>query len=438
MRLITRRSLCWVAASAAALAGAVAHDDAPAHAFDALWRKPGRDGLSCVSCHSDSGREIWMSAITPDNVRRRALRHLNGEDASRLALLTEEMRRGTTPVGIPFAPADCLLPGNTPAARDRAFVLRLRRDGFPLLTETIQTLADAQRVDVQIRSVPLDRVPVGIQLDPVSRDPAHGGLGPMLGDWIPDVPAKEPVSTPLAELARRKRIALRFYEERLKGSQVRIAPDSVEHPLWSVGSFARFYGDATGRTFGLSEGEARDLGVSLDRPLGFNEVALSWFWIAWTLDPSLQTLSRDPQARNGAYMSEMLWKGGPYPFHAAYFAARRPLELRAKQPGFALQPDFAAFVNNDNLLHYQPAKPEARLDFIAACRALLRMDCLLLTADLTHGRDSANPVGAIQQIGALWHYVKGQDTPGENAQTQPIVDAALNALKAPAQRQIKG
>lgn len=381
-----------------------------------------------------------MSDIAAAHVQRRAGRHLSRNDAETLAALTVEMRRGLSSLaGRPFAPP--ILTGDTPADADRAFGELLEDTHFPLFARDIRTPAQAFAADAAIRSVPLTSLPIGLDLDPVSRDPffldpTRPDDRPGLGDWIPDIAPTAKDGSSIAQFSRLKRRALEVYETSLATGQhpnltgaLKSEPD---HPIWAVGQFARFHAEDTGRTFGLDADTAAQLGVPLDRPLRLDKVALSWFWVGWTLDPALQNMSRDRLAKNGTYMSSLLWSAGPYPMHALYFAARRPFERRAVEPGMALQPDFAAFVNEEALAKHAPADP----NFLRGCRNLLRMTCDILAHDLATGRKSLNPTGAIQQIQSLWMFVKPRDIQHENQRTAPKVDQAFRLLKGPAMRQI--
>lgn len=261
----------------------------------------------------------------------------------------------------------------------------------------------------------------------------------MLGDWIADLPPNPKDFSLLAQFSELKRRALVVYEKSLEQGRLPNVEGTLkkepEHPIWAVGSFARNYADYNGEAFGLTSDQAQVIGVGRDEPLGLGIVAMNWFWVGWILDPSLSNMSRDRQAQNGSYLAEMLWKGGPYPMHALYFASRRPLERRVITPNDALQPDFTAFVNDGNLAKFQPTNAAVRRRFVQGCRELLRMSCLLLVRDLRWGRRSANPTGARQQLTALWKYVAASDTAAENQATRPLVASALESLKAPAWRQ---
>lgn len=431
-----------------------------------LWAKPGKDGLSCSSCHTPSGREVWSSAIRLADVKRRALNHLSEVDASRLEDEVSRLRAqhsASKGPERPFAPDHYSAANLSVKERDERFRDHLFQIAPRLTKGRVWTLADAAKASRELRATRLERVQTQILLDPLSRDPVRASDGPMLGDWIPDVglspagtkaferacaehrrldgnfdlPAisqavtkvEGPPTTAIAQLALLKRMALLHWQTRLETGRnprlVKLSATMNEDPVWAVGNFARRVKGLKPDQLGLDRATALRMGVEWDKPVDHDQSALSWMWVGWMLDPSLQTTSFDAFARNGQYLAKMFWDAGPYPWHAAYFAARRPAEARqAAHKNEAFQPEINAFVNNGVL--DQLAPNDSR--FVRLCANLLRMDCLLVEHDLALGRTLKFPSAAKQQLGALWTFVAPKLTATDRNKTQKIVSRFAAAV----------
>ncbi len=311
-----------------------------------------------------------------------------------------------------------------------------------LATARIETEVDAERAAREIVGTPLTEIRAGLILDPISRDPVHALDGPSLGDWIPDVGLspggtmalerawranKRPdggfdvaaidreviqvdgkPKTAISQLSRLKRLALLEYVGALEaGHPLAIQPVSPalpEDPIWAVGSFARLSQGVTPIQLGISDAMAGPMGLAPGQPIDLRPMALSWMWVGWSLDPSLLHISMDRKAQSGQYLAKEFWDAGPYPWHAAYFAARHPIEEQ-RASGACFQPEINAFVNESALSRLAP-KGDA--GYVRFCANLLRMDCLLMTRDLKKGMVLRNPESARQQMTALWDFVRPQ------------------------------
>lgn len=432
----------------------------------ARWMKPGVDGRSCVACHTPSGREIWDSPISIGDVRRRGFQHLTGGDvialADSVAELRESLKPGARP-NRPFQPAGPLIEGKTVSERDDAFGRSLEKVAPRLYRGEVWTLADAEAAMEELCSKPLTQVQPGFALDPISRDPYRPLDGPALGDWIPDIPLSQagtvafieacrasggtdiaaidaailkvegqPKST-IEQLSRLKRLALLRLAAQLEtGRQegpIRLGPSLPEDPVWAVGHLVSQTPSATPESWGMDEAVARRAGVEMGKPMDLRPMALSWMWVGWIIDPSLQLTSGDRFTKFGVYLTQMLWDAGPYPWHAAYFASRRSLEARKlAATGEALQPEINVFVNRGILEQDAPKSSVSKTSFVRYCGALLRMDCLLIERDLSEGRKLAFPSAARQQLGELWQFVSSQENGEDKSRTEAIVSRVLAKL----------
>jgi hypothetical protein len=435
-----------------------------------LWTKEGKDGLSCTSCHSPSGREIWDSAIKLEDVKRRAMVHLSEADASALAaeigdIRSQEKLHPNLPR--PFHPNAPDLAGTNPSQRDDAFGQSLTTIVPKLARHEIWTLEEAEAAAEELCSRPLETIVPGFPLDPLSRDPIRVNDGPVLGDWIPDIglsrrgtvafekacaahkdatgeydiPAIEaeitkaegPPKSGLDQMSRLKRLALLRYESFLetgrRGALVPRSPAIPDDPVWAIGKMVALSPEGPPEQWGMDGKVALRVGATLGKTMDLKPMALSWMWVGWTLDPSLQSTSGDRFTRIGLYLLQMLWDAGPYPWHAAYFACRRPIEeRRLGRPGAALQPEFNAFVNNDVLESNAPKDTTSRAAFTKFCANLLRMNLLLVEKDLTEGRKLANTASAVQQLNALWSFVKSTTPSEERHQTSELVERVITRI----------
>lgn len=438
--------------------------------FLALWQKPGNDQFSCSSCHTPSGREILDSNISLEDVKRRALNHLSTGDATAIAqAVGEERKLHSFPIsGLrPFQPEGKALAGSTIAERDTAFGQSLQTVAPHLAGGEVWTVEEAEKAARELLATPLRKVQPGIVFDPLSRDPVRALDGPALGDWIPDVGLSRPgtkafeeacrkyrrpdgsydlaaidaavtvvegrPTSPLSELARLKRLALLEYVSLLETGHpprpVTPGPHLPEDPIWAVGNFARKIQGATAEAWGMNATLAARAGVPMGKPIDMRQTALSWFWVGWTIDPSLQSTSFDRKTRTGQYLAQMFWDAGPYPWHAAYFAARRPLEEREiAASGIAFQPEINAFVNGAVLERNLHLEVEAQQAFVRWCANLLRMDCLLIQKDRREGRKVPYPFSARQQLSDLWHFVGSRLDEPSRQKTQQIVDTTVTSL----------
>lgn len=432
----------------------------------ARWMKPGVDGRSCVACHTPSGREIWDSPISIGDVRRRGFQHLTGGDVVALADSVAELR-GSLKVSArplsPFQPAGALIEGKTVAERDDAFGRSLEKVAPRLWKGEVWTLAEAEAAMEELCSKPLTQVQPGFALDPISRDPYRLLDGPALGDWIPDIPLSQagtvafieacrapggtdipaidaailkvegqPKST-IEQLSRLKRLALLRLESQLEtGRQegpIRLSPGLPEDPVWAVGHLVSQTPMATPESWGMDAAVAKRAGVEMGKPMDLRPMALSWMWVGWMIDPSLQRTSGDRFTKFGVYLTQMLWDAGPYPWHAAYFASRRSLETRKLAvAGEALQPEINVFVNRGILEQNAPKDSVSKTAFVRYCGAVLRMDCLLVERDLAEGCKLAFPSAARQQLGELWKFVGAQQNEDEKTRTEAIVSRVLAKL----------
>jgi hypothetical protein len=407
--------------AAALLAGAwtqPAPEPTPQERFAELWRRPGFGGRSCSSCHSDSGREIWMAKFHPDHVRRRSLFHLPKAEAGELAELTRAVRPDPAPASLrPFAAPETPLALGPAEVRDRAFARRLAADRWPLASGRMESAAEARKAAEGLRSQDLTRMPVGLLLDPVSRDPRRvdGETmdgGPMLADWIADVAPDEAGEALIGRLSALKRAALLEWERELAGGE----PD--RGPIWEAALFARSHGRKTAREFGIRERQTGGFGVEIDQPLGLDVMALHWMWVGWSIDPSLSEGRSLPEG-DAALLGRQLAEAGPFPAHFAAFASRFTAEQAASG---GVDPGWLADVPLGRLASAE-SKP--------ALRRLVRMAGLLILQNREAPTDVERAVAGLQALRAAAG--KGADA-GERAALERITAEAAARLRSAGSR----
>jgi len=107
---------------------------------------------------------------------------------------------------------------------------------------------------------------------------------------------------------------------------------------------------------GISKDECAATGLQPGEYLQTAGSAASWFWVCFAVDPTLESVSLDIKARNGQYFLQALADTGEAPWSAAYVASYLVMARSRVRPQMALQPDFTAFVNNDQIFKTAPKR----------------------------------------------------------------------------------
>ena len=420
------------------------------------------DGTACISCHSPLGTELLSSGFSISDFTRRAARHMSASDA-------ESVAETLGNVASPHAKKSWLFPvhvsstSTTGIAKDSAFGSRLRTGTSRLSSGVIASHVAALDAAKQLLMLTPSSMQPGIAIDPLSREPRRSDKGLLIGDWIPDVPlsrertaiyaskateiAENATSedskrqllalqmvyaitdrpqTPLATLSFYKRAALLQFGKPWKG----FVPTSTtpENPVWAVGNQLRIMHGRRTDELGISPEECLATGLKSGDYIQMAGSAASWFWVCFATDPTLESMSLDIKARNGQYFLQALADTGKAPWTTAYAASYLVLSRAGVRPELALQPDFTAFVNNDQIIKNAPHDKHQRLLYQSWLRNVLRMVAYLMLDDIQAGRPVFNAVGASQQLSDFLRSVNALVPAATRADDSVLVKRALDSL----------
>jgi hypothetical protein len=420
------------------------------------------DNTTCISCHSPVGTELFSSGFTRADFARRASRHMGASDAKVVAETLASVR-------VPKTPTSWLFPVHTTQSkkmrgeRDTAFGTRLRTATPRFTSGLISSPKAALDAAAQLLSHHPSRIEPGIVIDPLSREPGLSDRGLLIGDWIPDVPLSpertsilgskaaeisghaasddtkrnelalqmvyaitDRPQTPLATLAFYKRAALLQFGQPWKA----FTPTTriPENPIWAVGNQLRIMHNRRTDELGISLEECRATGLKSGDYLQTAGSAVSWFWVCFATDPTLESMSLDIKARNGQYFLQALADTAEAPWTAAYAASYLVLARSRIRPQMALQPDFTAFVNNDQILKNAPREKAQRLLYQTWLRNALRMVVYLMLDDINAGMPVFNAVGASQQLTDFLRSINALVPAAKQADDARLVKRALATL----------
>ena len=420
------------------------------------------DGTACISCHSPLGTELLSSGFSISDFARRAARHMSASDA-------ESVAETLGNVASPHAKKSWLFPvhvsstSTTGIIKDAAFGRRLRTGTPRLGSGVITSHAAALDAAKQLLMLTPSSLQPGITIDPLSREPRRSDKGLLIGDWIPDVPlSRERTSiyaskateivenassddskrqllalqmvyaitdrpqTPLATLSFYKRAALLQFGKPWKG----FVPTSriPENPVWAVGNQLRIMHGRRTDELGISPEECLATGLKSGDYIQTAGSAASWFWVCFATDPTLESMSLDIKARNGQYFLQALADTGKAPWTTAYASSYLVLSRAGVRPEMALQPDFTAFVNNDQIIKNAPRDKHQRLLYQSWLRNVLRMVAFLMLDDIQAGRPVFNAVGANQQLSDFLRSVNALVPAATRADDSVLVKRALDSL----------
>lgn len=412
----------------------------------AVWRKPGRidGGAACAACHSPDGLELARWAFDDATIVRRALPHLDADDATKLVEFVHAVRRRygiTTPLDPmrdrPLQPGGEVLPGTTPVARDLAFAKELARRLPVTMESRVATREEAHAVRDELLALDVWNLPIGIEGNRVSEDKFHGADHASLAHWIADLPVTasrtasaqwfEAQDRYLAEPSRANLQALLdltwVEPKRVDGPAVALLANQkyrsvlvlahllreelvagkrpstpvflprsdrslCSNPFWEVGDFARPFVTSKGNPIGM---EGKLLANKTGGPdLGAQMLAmeLPWMWLGWLCEQGMQRTSLLRQTQRGDYMVDALWNQGPYAMHAVFWCARRMLVHSFVREAWNdprpqhFAPGFSALTRNGFHLTRAPQDPEHRRLYEAFCCAVFRATLHLLDEDL--------------------------------------------------------
>jgi mono/diheme cytochrome c family protein len=189
------------------------------------WRKKGAvDGKTCANCHSPDGIELAVIGYNDDDILRRGQMHVAPSEALIIrdyihAMRTKYKILETCSVDWrPFQPGGKVLPGNSPAEQDDAFMAELKKRKLMVAVGKVRTLEDAKVAMAELQSIDMRALPIGIPLPRFAEDKFIGPeiTGNSANDYmtsvpfIPNVPAeyfgredaylKNPTDAALSEL----------------------------------------------------------------------------------------------------------------------------------------------------------------------------------------------------------------------------------------------
>lgn len=420
------------------------------------------DGTACISCHSPLGTELLSSGFSISDFTRRAARHMSASDAESVAETLGNVPSLHAKKSWLF-PVHVSSTSTTGSDKDSAFGSRLRTGTSRLSSGVITSHAAALDAAKQLLLLTPSSMQPGIAIDPLSREPRRSDKGLLIGDWIPDVPLSrertaiyaskateitenaasddpkrqllalqmvyaitDRPQTPLATLAFYKRAALLQFGKPWKG----FVPTSrmPENPVWAVGNQLRIMHRRRTDELGISPEECLATGLRSGDYIQTAGSAASWFWVCFATDPTLESMSLDIKARNGQYFLQALADTGKAPWTSVYAVSYLVLARAGLRAQIALQPDFTAFVNNDQIIKNAPRDKHQRLLYQSWLRNVLRMVVYLKLDDIQAGRPVFNAVGASQQLSDFLRSVNALVPTATRADDSVLVKRALDSL----------
>lgn len=407
------------------------------------WFTKDVKGQSCASCHSVDG--IELRSFLDVDIRRRTARHHQGEVANTIRNLIESHPKVTGETGInlrPLQPGGKCLPGKTPAIRDNAFLLSLR-SGYPSLFTPIQNLKDALVFQKAILDIDLNKVPIGIEMNRLSADGAHGSEYQTIANWIPDVtsfdsdllrpeleayylqPTEEKLkqidnklleiakpSDGMTELALAKYRSLLLYQHELRTKKrTKFLPKN--NPFWQVAEFARLYAESDPQLVRVPAEVVAAKKMSTTFRGQLKQLRLPWFWLGWIRDPSLTKSSQSKETVRAEYFTRFLEEDGPYMGHEAFMLSRKLAE-QIRNPnykGIPFEIQYSFFLTNTPLIEREPQDLKAKLLFRQLTANSFKMSLYLLESDLKKSNKAIRKVPQASQMKFIRQYLSDIKVP---------------------------
>ena len=415
----------------------------------AAWRRVDARGQACASCHSPDGIELSAYGFARADVFRRATRHVPQSDAEAILAMLDRRAAGADAMrDRPLQPGGEPLPGDTPAARDLAFLRRLRA-AVPTLAEgRVASEADSLRVRDETLRVDLSKLRVGFAFNRLSEDGFHGREHRTVAHWIPDVPVRgvsleaadrylaDPsdanlraldegvragiptASSPAERLAISKYRSLLLLQHRLRTARLAPPVGGLDpNPFWSVADFARRYGDETDvASLGLPADAAGDKRGGPAYGEQLRQLRLPWFWMGWTLDPALQRSGLEGETKRADYFVRALWSDGPYPGHLAFMLTKKLVEQGCNpamwsDPRFpqAYEISLSNLVLGEDLTKLTLPKGEYRTRFERLAANAFRTALLLSLRDVRATGRAFHPEAQSNQVRLIAAWLRRHD-----------------------------
>ena len=433
------------------VAGLMVQPQAPSSNLDA-WFLKDKSQQSCASCHSPDGIELRSFASA--DILRRAARHHSEDIAAKIRVQIEGLPKLTEESGTELRPMQSggkALPGLGAAERDNAFIANLN-SRYPKLFSPIQNEADALAFQTVILSIDLANLPIGIEMNRLSEDGAHGDEHKSIANWFPDMPVFDSselrpeldayranpteqaldlidqkvqriakVNTAFAGLSLAKYRSMMVYQHELRTkSNTPYLPKG--NPFWQVAEFARVYAEANASAVNVPADivEAKDLNRTY--PSQLKQIRVPWFWLGWTRDPSLTKSGSSRETIRGDYFCKYLEEDGPYMSHESFMLARKLAE-HSRNPLFAGYPfeiQYSFFLTNTPLVDREPKEKKTQQLFRQFTANSFKMSLFLLQRDLIKTGKTIRPFPQSNQISYISKYMDAIQVPSKDLTSQVL------------------
>ena len=457
-----------------------------------FWRKSGRveSGAACANCHGPDALELASYGFDDADILRRARVHLSDEDSQEVVNFIHSVRDryGITTLldpmrDRPFQPGGEVLPGDTPNARDLAFGQELEERVPMLFNGRIEDMSQAKAAAKAMLDLDPWTLKVGIPLDRLSEDVAHGVEHAVIDQWLPETPpsisdqdrtawfaAEDEYLAEPSIPSLRKLIALhekltfapvegirsisnvkyralllldyRLRTKNLKGPQPPVADEVVlpgfPNPVWEVGAQARDLETSTQQTLGMSTELAGQKSGVLSNQDQMGNLSVSWFWLGWMFDQGMQRSLGGKAVRLGEWFSRALWLHGPYPIHNIYSSTRLQLVASftkgaslASPERHHLQWDYAGIrlaQRYRKMIPTEPIQKKLYLTFAANC---FRMNLFLLEDELKRTHVVWMRPNNLQNVQDLTSFIEMADPDAKAGaeQKKAELDALINSAE---------
>lgn len=345
----------------------------------------------------------------------------------------------------PLQPGGYVLAGKTAADRDFAFLQQLAEAVPALAGAAPADIAAARKLQHQVLAIDLDTFPVGIPMNQISEDVAHGSKHSTLAHWTPDVampqveriypeedrymaePTWENLTkideavdklwrpvVPIERLSKAKFRALMVFQHVLRGN----AKGARQHmpkgnPFWEVADFGRVYASADAQFLGLPADVARDKSRGPSLAEQMRQIRLPWYWTGWTFDPQLVGSGTDEHTRGADYFTLELMQEG-YPSHAAFMLARKMWGQKSPVPGARpWEMRFSFFLLGKPAAEVEPSDADRRELFRRVVGNIFCATALLLENEVKRTGQVVYKESTQQQLGLARAYLKHAGRPAE-------------------------
>ena len=414
----------------------------------AIWRKPGAtpDHAACATCHSPDGIELAAYNFDDADIRRRARVHLDESDTDAIVAFVHSIRARYNFAKLldpnrdrPLQPAGAVLQGLTPEARDEAFGQELTKLLPSLFNRPILTEDQAKASAHQVLALDLSKVQLGIPLNRLSEDIAHGNEHASIAQWLPEVaptvplehladwyeaedeyladPTDErmrdlvalhkklmgpPRALAMTVMAQIKYNALLVLQHRLRTgtcapagatymAQDMVGPgmNNAENSFWDLGFFINDLHNRNAAGNGFTDDLIVKKRADYDLSHQLSDLRVAWIWLGWLSDQGMRRTLGDRGTRFGRWLSQSLWDDGPYAIHNVFAETRRQLVASFDKASWDIAPerqhlfwDYPGIRIGQRFIVQAPAAGLHRslyMNFTANC---MRMNLLLLKSEL--------------------------------------------------------